>query len=131
MFTISFLHLDVVQITEFTCEKWRTFKNQACYSKDCELIKLARSTRASRFRYLCFVVVVVIVVVSVAGLVCKQKSWKQHLKVQIWTRNFDNSTICTEHILLKKMYRKVKWQFSRSVNIWGREMTHSFLDSPK
>jgi len=26
---------------------------------------------------------------------------------------------------------KAKWQFSRSANIWGREMTDTFLDSPK
>ena len=35
------------------------------------------------------------------------------------------------HILLKKMYWKAKWQFPRFVNIRGREMIHTFLDSPK
>ena len=30
----------------------------------------------------------------------------------------------TKQVLLKKMYRTAKWQFSRTVNISGREMTH-------
>ena len=34
-------------------------------------------------------------------------------------------------ILLKKMYRKAKWQISKSVNIWDMKMKLTFLDSSK
>ena len=41
------------------------------------------------------------------------------------------AAIDANQVLLKKMYRKAIWQFSRSVDILGREMKLTSLDSPK